>query len=272
MRLEDRCPVVATILAAFAVGTAGCAGGEPVRPGGTADTATADRAGPLGAPWKQTREGVIRGVRSDFQVAVEGPSGFAHCFISRFRRRLTAERLAELAAVHATEGEPAAARALNGLGVGDGDACGGRRWVPQLIDGAMGLRADRREGRSADNRVQTAALPVSVGSRVTLMGFAGVGRFEVSCRDRPRVAFRVGDKTAAVGVDTGRRRGRVQTLDPGRRLQTRLSHSALQRWHVASSHGDGVRVVTASVAVTPVRGGQGACLFSAQSTRSGPIP
>jgi hypothetical protein len=101
------------------------------------------------------------------------------------------------------------------------------------------------------------------------MRFAGVGRFEVSCRERPRVAFTVDDKTAAVGVDTGRSRGRVQTLDPGQRLRTRLLRSALQRWHIASSHGDGVRVVTASVAVTPVRGGRGACLFSAQTTRSG---
>jgi hypothetical protein len=100
------------------------------------------------------------------------------------------------------------------------------------------------------------------------MRFAGVGRFEVSCGKRPRVAFRVEDKTAVVGVDSEH----VQTLDPGQRLRTRLQRSALQRWHVASSHGDGVRVVTASLAVTPVRGGNGACLFTAQSLRSGRIP
>jgi hypothetical protein len=104
------------------------------------------------------------------------------------------------------------------------------------------------------------------------MRFGGIGRFEVSCSERPRVAFRVVEKTAAVGVDSGRSRERVQTLDPGQRLQTRLSASSLLRWHIASSHGDGVRVVTASVSVTPVRGGNGACLFTAQSTRSGQIP
>jgi hypothetical protein len=104
------------------------------------------------------------------------------------------------------------------------------------------------------------------------MRFAGVGRFEVACGERPRVAFTVEEKTAAVGVGGGPRSARVQTLDPGRRLRTRVAPSALQRWHVASSHGDGVRIVTASVAVTPVRGGDGACLFTAQSIRSGRIP
>jgi hypothetical protein len=123
-----------------------------------------------------------------------------------------------------------------------------------------------------ESRVQTVALNVAPGSRATLMRFAGMGRFEVSCRERPRVAFRVQLRTAAVGVDRGRRGRRVQTLDPGERLRTSLSFAGLQRWHVGSSHGDGVRVVTASVVVTPVVGGGGACLFSAQSTRSGRIP
>jgi hypothetical protein len=125
---------------------------------------------------------------------------------------------------------------------------------------------------SGESRVQTVALNIAPGSRATLMRFAGVGRFEVSCRERPRVAFRVQLRTAAVGVDRGRRDARVQTLNPGERLRTSLSSAGLQRWHVASSHGDGVRVVTASVAVTPVVGGGGACLFSAQSTRSGQTP
>jgi hypothetical protein len=121
-------------------------------------------------------------------------------------------------------------------------------------------------------RVQTAALPVSAQSRATLLRFAGVGRLEVRCSERPWVVFRVVEKTAVVGVDTGRSRELVETLDPGERLQTRPSRSALLRWHIASSHGDGVRVVTGSVAVTPVRGGKGACLFTAQSIRGGQTP
>jgi hypothetical protein len=137
---------------------------------------------------------------------------------------------------------------------------------------SVARRVEPQSKPSAAHLVRTAALPVSPGSRVTLMRFAGTGRFEVSCGERPRVAFRVEDKTAAVGVDTDRSGARVRTVDPGERLRTRLSPSALQRWHVVSSHGDGVRVATASVAVTPVRGGRGACLFSAQSIRSGAMP
>jgi hypothetical protein len=139
-------------------------------------------------------------------------------------------------------------------------------------DGGPPRAAETGWQPSGESRVQTVALNVVPGSRATLMRFAGVGRFEVSCRERPRVAFRVRLRTAAVGVDRGRRGARVQTLDPGERLRTSLSSAGLQRWHVASSHGDGVRVVTASIAATPVVGGRGACLFSAQSTRSGRIP
>ena len=139
-------------------------------------------------------------------------------------------------------------------------------------EGGPSGAAERESKPLADRRLQTRALVVPARSRATLMRFAGAGRFEVSCRERPRVAFRVEEKTADVGTDTGRTGDRVQTLDPGQRLRTRLSRSALQRWHIASSHGDGVRVMTASVAVTPVRGGKGACLFTAQSTRSGQIP
>jgi|SRR5215210_3357404 len=129
MRLGTRQLAVATILAACAaVGLAACDRGQR-------ETA------PVGAAWKDTRERVLEGARQDFEVAVEGPEGFETCFISRFSRELTRKRLVRLAGVHATEGEPAAARALNGLGVPVGDACGGRRWVPQLTEAATGLRA-----------------------------------------------------------------------------------------------------------------------------------
>lgn len=105
-----------------------------------------------------------------------------------------------------------------------------------------------------------------------MLRFARVGRLEASCGKRPGVAFRVEGKTAAVGVDSGRGGMRVQTLNPGQHLRTRLSRSALQRWHIGSRHGDGNRIVTASVEVTPVIGGGGACMFTAQSLRTGRIP
>jgi hypothetical protein len=143
MRVIVHCPAVAASLTAFALGIAGCNGDETTTAGNANDTTPA-RSESLGAAWKRTRATVIEGARRDFDSAVEGPHGFASCFISRFRRRLTQDRVAELAAIHAREGEPAAARALNRLGVPDGDACGGRRWVPQLTEAATGLRTERR--------------------------------------------------------------------------------------------------------------------------------
>jgi hypothetical protein len=144
-------------------------------------------------------------------------------------------------------------------------------------------RAPQRESASSrapagapksevSRRIQTRVELVTPGRRVTLLPFAGVGRLEATCGERSEVAFRVEDKSAAVGVDTGRRRGKVQTLDPGERLRTRLARSALQRWHIGSRHGDGHRVVTASVEVTPVVGGRGSCMFTAQSIRTGRAP
>src|ERR687891_1976528 len=144
MRVIGRYPAVAAGLTAFALGIAGCNGDERTRAGNGADDTTPARSESLRAAWKRTRATVIEGARRDFDGAVEGPRGFASCFISRFRRRLTQDRVAELAAIHATEGEPAAARALNGLGVPDGDACGGRRWVPPLTQAAAGLGTGRR--------------------------------------------------------------------------------------------------------------------------------
>src|SRR5918996_3994337 len=140
MRVIGRYPAVAAGLTAFSLGIAGCNGDERTRAGNGADDTTPARSESLGATWKRTRATVIEGARRDFDRAVEGPRGFASCFISRLGRRLTRNRVAELAAVHARKGAPAAARALNRLGVGDGDVCGGRRWVPQLTEAATGLR------------------------------------------------------------------------------------------------------------------------------------
>ncbi len=109
--------------------------------GGGVDTANSPPVERLEASWKLTHERVIEGAERDFETAVEGPGGFARCFIRRFRHRLTRTRVTELAAIHATVGEPAAARALNGYGVRYGDACGGRRWVPELTAAASGLRS-----------------------------------------------------------------------------------------------------------------------------------
>jgi hypothetical protein len=141
MRLGARHGAVATILVASAVGIAGCHGAEAgtVRDG-TFNTTTSPQRERLQAAWKRTRERVIEGARRDFETADDGPHGFESCFIRRFRHQLTRAAVAELVAIHAEEGEPAAAQALNCYGVPDGDACGGRRWVPELTEAASGLR------------------------------------------------------------------------------------------------------------------------------------
>jgi hypothetical protein len=92
---------------------------------------------------ERARHDVLEGARRDFDAAIQGPDGFEDCFIARFGRELTRQRLGRLIATHETRGEPAAARALNRLGAPAGDACGARRWVPQLTEAATGLRADR---------------------------------------------------------------------------------------------------------------------------------
>ena len=163
-----RYPAVAAGLTAFALGIAGCNGDERAGAGNGATDTTAARSESLEAAWKRRRAKVIAGARRDFDDAVGGPRGFAICFISRFGRRLTQDRVSELAAIHAREGEPAAARALNGLGVPDGDACGGRQWVPQLTEAAAGLRPERRPGarRSSLSRVpESTPVVCAVGER-----------------------------------------------------------------------------------------------------------
>jgi hypothetical protein len=92
-------------------------------------------------PGKHLRREVLAGLRRDFRSATEGPPGFEACFLDRFSLELTRNELRRLVGIHAAEGEPAAARALNRLGVKSGDVCGGRRWVPQLTEAAHGLAA-----------------------------------------------------------------------------------------------------------------------------------
>lgn len=109
------------------------------------------------------------------------------------------------------------------------------------------------------------------GGRVILLTFPSVGRLIATCTKRPRIAFKVENASQAVGVSTAGD-SRVRNLNPGQRIATRLPRSALQRWHIASRHGDGDRTITASVQVAPVVGGRGNCMFSAQSIRTGRIP
>ena len=92
---------------------------------------------------ERTRNEILEGARRDFEPAIHGPAGFEDCFIARFERKLTPQVLNMLIETHQQRGEPAAARSLNGLGAPVGDACGGRRWVPQLTEAATALKSGR---------------------------------------------------------------------------------------------------------------------------------
>jgi hypothetical protein len=85
------------------------------------------------------RDGVIAGARDDFRHTEGVPPEFIDCFLPELRRALDPRTLEWLAAIRAEYGEPAAARALNGLAAQMGDRCGERWQVPQLTGAAGGL-------------------------------------------------------------------------------------------------------------------------------------
>src|ERR687895_729489 len=105
MKVIVRHPALAAGLTAFALGIAGCNGDERTRAENGANDTTPARLESLGEAWRLTRASVFEGARRDFGRAVEAPRGFASCFISRLGRRLTQDRVAELAAIHARDGE-----------------------------------------------------------------------------------------------------------------------------------------------------------------------
>jgi hypothetical protein len=86
-----------------------------------------------------TRDDVIAGARDDFRHAEGVPSEFVDCFLPELRHALERESLDRLIAIRRDRGQPAAARALNGLAAPIGDRCGERWHVPQLIGAAGGL-------------------------------------------------------------------------------------------------------------------------------------
>jgi hypothetical protein len=88
---------------------------------------------------------VVTGVGEDFRRGTHaGPPGFGLCIrlgISRALDRQTLLRL--LGVAHRPYGAAYAARALNQLAVPVGDACGGRRFVPELTTAGSVLHGAR---------------------------------------------------------------------------------------------------------------------------------
>lgn len=95
------------------------------------------------------RAAIIAGTRRDFAAATKPPPGFERCFVRRFRAAVTLETLQRLVALEASHGEPAAAQALNRVGVSPADRCGGREHVPELSSAASMLGGAAR-GLSPD--------------------------------------------------------------------------------------------------------------------------
>jgi hypothetical protein len=80
------------------------------------------------------RAAVLDGARRDFtKNSRPTPPGFEACFLRRFEAKLSGSELNDLIHIRQERGQPAAARALNAIGVSVGDECGGRRYVPTLI-------------------------------------------------------------------------------------------------------------------------------------------
>jgi hypothetical protein len=92
-----------------------------------------------GASVAELRAALIEGTRRDLRHAANSPQGFARCLIGRFRSALTDERLSLLAAILSDRGSPLAAQALGQSAVSPADLCGGRRYMPELTNAALGL-------------------------------------------------------------------------------------------------------------------------------------
>jgi hypothetical protein len=127
----------------------GCGSGARPAASTPADGATADRgaearpAEPLTE--ERLRDLVLRGVGEDSRRGTGvGPPRFGICLRLGLRRALdrpTLQRLLSIA--RRPQGVPYAAQALSQLAVPIGDACGGRRFVPELTSAAAALGGTR---------------------------------------------------------------------------------------------------------------------------------
>jgi hypothetical protein len=88
---------------------------------------------------------VVTGVGEDFRGGTHaGPKGYGICVRVGIGRALDRATLRHLLAVsRRPHGGAHAAQALNALAVPIGDACGGRRFVPELVHAAAALRGAR---------------------------------------------------------------------------------------------------------------------------------
>jgi hypothetical protein len=89
------------------------------------------------------RRAVLRGLGRDYLGGTQaGPPSFALCLQRGLRRLLGDRTLRSLALVYRRpSGQQLTAQALAELAVPIGDRCGGRRFVPEMIEASMAFRA-----------------------------------------------------------------------------------------------------------------------------------
>lgn len=121
---------------------AGCGQGT-----GRSTTAPSSLRSPGG---DQLRRAVLERARTDFKgTHVSGR--FIACFLPSLGRALTAGELTALIKIYRERGQAFAAQELNALAAPVGDACGGRRYVPELVEASKaaegGASADESSGR-----------------------------------------------------------------------------------------------------------------------------
>jgi hypothetical protein len=120
---------------------AGCGDGASHSPTGTSG---------LSAPGAgQLRGAVLDGARTDFR-RTRVHRRFIACFLASLGRELTARQLNTLVETYRERGQAFAAQELNARAAPVGDACGGRRDVPELVEASKALRGGA--GASADER------------------------------------------------------------------------------------------------------------------------
>src|SRR5207247_1344941 len=115
--------------------------------GGDSDHSTTAASGLSTARADQLRRAVLEGARTDFKgTRVQRRYS---CFLPRLRRALTGRELGLLVKVYRERGQAFAAQTLNALAAPAGDACGGRRYVPELVEASKGLRRDVSAGKGS---------------------------------------------------------------------------------------------------------------------------
>jgi predicted small lipoprotein YifL len=184
----------ATMAAALVLVLAGC--------GGSGQMPTAAEAPPNAGPQTEEvlRSKIVTGVGEDFRGGTHaGPKGYGICIRTGIGRALDRATLRRLLTVsRRPRGGAYAAQALNAIAAPIGDACGGRRFVPELVHAAAALRG----ARLVDSRAHRLGLEYG-----PYLGF--------SC---PRPSRRACDR---IGIDLVlRRQARsVAAVVAGRRVQ-----------------------------------------------------